>query len=433
MYFVGECVSTFIKTTQTLTLLMNNHEDAGGKEPPSTYARYMGFFGFVDLDFLSWMPGLGCAFEGFEYDLYMHTGSLVLVLLAGVVVWKRKSRLGDPNAWRILKTMIWACKLVLPAVSQTIFKTFRCQGYDNEQYNYLLVDQSIDCDSESYTGLAMYASVMVLLFPLGMPLAALVGLTRLRPLFEGLEGEGAAGGVNLRRTEHPVLSTSPWLSLFKAYRPIFAWWYEVVDMLRRLALTCGTLLFLEVNQFMLFSIAVAFLALTVHEQLKPFGSSELNSLVSVEHSQNLLCLVMLLIQDADMFEGSAYGVVGGVLLVTNAFMLVVILYSVLPSPAQIRQVSAAINKRVTRRGSVSDRVSLSELYGGVETDFAPPAISAEDPTPEFEFYPGNNPLFTGGAFAGAGFQKTPELEMVEVDLGAKTWERDVPPEMQRDG
>ena len=54
-------------------------------------------------------------------------------------------------------------------------------------------------------------------------------------------------------SEDPVLQTSALKPLFDDYKRGYAWWWEIADMIRRVSLTCGTLLFERVPIFLLVS------------------------------------------------------------------------------------------------------------------------------------------------------------------------------------
>lgn len=290
---------------------------------------------------------------------------LLVLVVGGGVYWWRKSHKADLDAQAEvngkLRLLIWLCKLVLPAVSQTIFKTFRCQRYDDGEYSYLLVDHDIDCDSHFYRqGLVPYAALMVLAFPVGMPLTALVGIVRLKPHLDELQRLGKDTREDL--LEHPVLGISIWRSLFKLFKPRFAWWYEVADIARRLALTCGTLVFLDIGKFILFSVSVALFSHVVHNELTPYSSEAFNRLVSAEHLQNLLCIIMLLINDADMFEHTSFELVGVVLLVTNLGMLLVTLFALLPSKAKVHRTLSTVHHHARKRlSSIARRSSMTAV------------------------------------------------------------------------
>ena len=101
--------------------------------------------------------------------------------------------------------------------------------------------------------------------------------------------------------EEPVLSVSPLQSLFRGIQPQYAAYFEVSDMTRRLALTCGTMVFTSLAHFILFSISIAMLSLVAHTQLLPFDTELMDNIHGVAHWQTLLALTVLLIRDAAMF------------------------------------------------------------------------------------------------------------------------------------
>jgi hypothetical protein len=70
-------------------------------------------------------------------------------------------------------------------------------------------------------------------------------LIKLHALRPRLEAGVATETTELHRTsevidmDDEVLSVSPFSTLFVGIKASYAWYYEVLDMLRRLALTCG--------------------------------------------------------------------------------------------------------------------------------------------------------------------------------------------------
>ena len=94
----------------------------------------------------------------------------------------------------------------------------------------LLVDHAVDCTSNAYVSMQVYASVMIAVLPVGFGLAALVGLWQLRHILrEANEAD---------MDEHPRLATSPLRPLFGSYKPSVAAWYDVLDMGRRALHIC---------------------------------------------------------------------------------------------------------------------------------------------------------------------------------------------------
>lgn len=136
------------------------------------------------MDFFSYLPGVGCEFRGFANELLLTTLLPLGIMAAFICQWlRRKFHKHDSEAWHSLKNMVNFCKLVLPAVSSTILKSFRCQGYDSGKYQFLYADLSIDCRSGYYRAVEAYAVLMVLVFPVGLPLTAFGALIRLKPIF----------------------------------------------------------------------------------------------------------------------------------------------------------------------------------------------------------------------------------------------------------
>ena len=176
-------------------------------------------------------------------------------------------------AWKVLRWLVWCTKIMLPAITLTISKAWRCVQYEDESLNLLLADMSLSCDSREYKIMITYASLMALIFPVGVPIFWLIHLHRIKghldPASYELEVDevqnvdrGSAssvggrmsrfgrsrrsGGSRRRPLNHgvqkveidlddDVLATSPLEPLFSGLDPRYAWWYDIADMMRRIA------------------------------------------------------------------------------------------------------------------------------------------------------------------------------------------------------
>ena len=250
-------------TMQTLVLVVQNHKDSGGKDPPSLYANFLSSFaGFVSLEFFSIFPGTDCWYKGHIWSLMGNTIAAFALAFGSLALFYYKKRSGNPTAWRVLKRLVWISKLLLPAISLTISRTFRCDTYDENEsteIRRLSVDQSVDCESSYYKLMFFYALVMVAIFPVGVPLIWLIKLRALRDRFARFEvpaieregdtvqgggegqgqgrgqgqGSGASGSASSGKTtidiNDPVLSVSPLQSLFRGIKPQYASYYEVIE------------------------------------------------------------------------------------------------------------------------------------------------------------------------------------------------------------
>ena len=185
--------------------------------------------------------------------------------------------------------------------------------------------------------MTVYAALFFVAFPIGIPLVWFIKLRELKPYIiraatpEVTEGEVGnvirnqrgqvlrPGNVNVE--DDAVLSTSPFQVLFSGIRAPLAVSHEVLDMARRLALTCVTMMF-ELNGLILTSLCVGLLALAGHYDGRPYDNLLMNNVVAVAHWQTLLVIIVLLLRDAEMFQSFSIELMGGALVVTNSLLLV---------------------------------------------------------------------------------------------------------------
>lgn len=408
-------LAVFAVTVQTVMLLSSNHSAAGGSGLPPVYTDFVVSFEIMSFNIFAVLPATGCINlfgSSFVMSLITQTGCMFLFTMTCIVLWLRRSRkdrlwyrrrgakqIQGPSAYKHLRHLVHVGKLLLPAVSRTIAQTFKCVSYDDvEPQAYLLVDHSIDCNSSYYSLLAAYSALMVIIFPIGFPLATFIGLYTIRrhlqvdlakkPAEEADESrrsnlseshtlhgharprksmgsgrrqsmapgrQSIAPGMAVSRASttsitsadleeerdvteemlwsryikrNRALRMSPFKPVFRDYKPKYSWWYEVLDIMRRLALTCGTLTFNRLSEFILFSIFTCVVALVLHQEMQPYISPELNAVCSIEQWQNMMTVIALLLKDAEMFDndgsGISYRTVGIVLLVTNLSMVLII-------------------------------------------------------------------------------------------------------------
>ena len=95
-----------------------------------------------------------------------------------------------------------------------------------------MADYDVNCRSGSYQSMQIFAVIMIALRPVGLGLTALGGLWQLRHVIREVDQEAI--------DDHPRLVNSPLRPLFADYNKDVALWYDVLDMGRRLVLTCVT-------------------------------------------------------------------------------------------------------------------------------------------------------------------------------------------------
>jgi hypothetical protein len=137
--------------------------------PPifSQLLRSMSFFA-IDVDMLSF----GCLVS-FNFHASLLIRTLWPLTLLGVTMGIHLCP--GQGAKALSSVLMSGCFtiffLVYPTTSSKIFSTFQCFSIDDPAgSSYLRADFSIDCNTNTHMLMRMYAMVMVLVYPLGMPL-----------------------------------------------------------------------------------------------------------------------------------------------------------------------------------------------------------------------------------------------------------------------
>ena len=139
---------------------------------PPVFTMVSNLFGsVVNLNFISLMP-LGCIMKSdFHRQMVGYTAIpfiIGLVMIVAYAILKRNKR-SIPLSNEIFASFLFLTFLVLPSVSIQIFSTFACREFDGGYGSYLKVDYSINCAEPSHKLFKIYAGVMALVYPVGIP------------------------------------------------------------------------------------------------------------------------------------------------------------------------------------------------------------------------------------------------------------------------
>lgn len=285
--------SAIIKTMQIIVLLnynciMSTGASSANSAYPRPYSIFVDMFEFtaLDLKFLPMTCVSGQRFGHVEYLLGCTLVPLFIVLFGTLgVELLRKLR---PRDHRYVFEQQLTCTfvvLILPSVARTICQSFRCVEYDGSDgmtHKYLLADMQIDCSSNTYDFVVGYASVAVLIWPIGVPLGLFMLLWPQRHRLDP-KAETEVEALQIRE-EDTELSHSIALIMWRKYRPRY-WWYEVFDMMRRLCLTCFVLVFRRPGLMISFALGVAMLTTVIQRESQPYIDIWLESLVNLAHWQ----------------------------------------------------------------------------------------------------------------------------------------------------
>ena len=233
---------------------------------PDTYQRFVDGVDILNFD-LGWTMSTGCliTFDFHDRLLVSTIGPIVVVMVLGITYtiavsrYRRSEEVLQNVRHKHMSTVLVLTFLVYSSASSLVFQMFDCEHLEDGNY-YLREDYRIQCDSSKHRALQVFAGVMMVLYPVGIPVLYTFLLFRDR-------GVLASNG---RRMNNPsVRSTS---NLWKPYKPS-RYFYEVVECGRRILLTGVVLM---VDDGIAAKIAVTFMValffVFVSEALAPYES-----------------------------------------------------------------------------------------------------------------------------------------------------------------
>jgi hypothetical protein len=226
---------------------------------PDTYRDFLKWIDILNLDF-SWVMSFGCMVTIKFYQkllLVTLTPFIVVVFLActytvllrreqvqavstsaRIMVPARTARLEKALAKHYL-AFLATTFLIYSTVSTAVFQTFACDVVDIAAPNisYLRADYSIQCGTAKHRAFKVYAGIMVIIYPLGIP-ALYAWLLWINKHKLTIMHESPMRMLS----RHRDVSLRPTRFLWKTYTPNMYYW-EVVECMRRLLLT-GAIVFI---------------------------------------------------------------------------------------------------------------------------------------------------------------------------------------------
>jgi hypothetical protein len=159
--------------------------------------------------------------------------------------------------------LIDADVLVLPRtfIWQVLFRTFQCMEIDGTKY--LKTDLRIDCDSPSHKAASAWATFMILIFPVGVPMLY----------------------FSMLHTKRKILYTDPTKAkhlafFYREYEPACYYW-EAVECMRK-CFVMGFASFYKPGSLMQLILVIIFTAgyIMLVTNFKPYQSKEDDIMVS---------------------------------------------------------------------------------------------------------------------------------------------------------
>jgi hypothetical protein len=244
---------------------------------------------------------MGCIFSSNHYTALV--SSTLIPLFVGIImisVYRFLKKKNDPSKVdlrnRIFSAFLLMTFFVLPSVSIAIFTTFACREFDQDYGSFLKVDYSIDCNSSTHAMYQLFAGIMVLFYPVGIPLMYYLLLRNVRKKLNpgqkrltyelGSEEKGMEEAIRLRTEfeEHDP-DVKRLAFLYASYEPS-CWWFEVAETMRRLTFTCGMVFFLPGTAAQISASMILCLgAMRIYAGYKPFVKESLDLLAETTQWQ----------------------------------------------------------------------------------------------------------------------------------------------------
>ena len=234
---------------------------------PNGYERFLEGVNFLNFD-LSWIFSIGCFLEVNFHDRLLWTTIAPVVtmgLLGGTyAVALRQHRRSPETVLRGIRhkhvsMALLVTFLVYSSVSSVLFQMFACDDLDDDKL-YLRADYRLECDSPKHRALQIYAGLMILFYPVGIPGLYAFLLFSNRHILRDKQS---------RKESSAVRST---LDLWKPYKPQ-RFYYEVIECGRRVMLT-GVIVFIYPNTAaqIAVTLAISVVFMIISEVLAPHES-----------------------------------------------------------------------------------------------------------------------------------------------------------------
>ncbi|CAN0047697.1 unnamed protein product, partial [Ectocarpus fasciculatus] len=152
-----------------------------GAEFPPAYAQFLSIIDFINLDIGSIFAGT-CVLPRVSFYQRLLVTTVTPIGLAGVLLLtytmaKRRAGIGSASvvarkaAWsRHMAAGLLLTFLVFTSTSTVVFKTFACDDQAVEGESYLRADYSLSCNTTTHTWYKVYAGIMIVVYPIGIPL-----------------------------------------------------------------------------------------------------------------------------------------------------------------------------------------------------------------------------------------------------------------------
>ena len=283
---------------------------------PGVYQDWLSVIdGVINFD-LGSLLAAGCLWPDIDFHdrLLINTlWPLFVVGVLGMTYWiKHKKRASFDKHLRVLLLLTF---VVYSSVSSVVFQTFACDPL-GDGIEYLRADYRIKCTDSKHQKIVWYAGVMVVVYPVGIPLlyfGLLYFYRTCRHAFD--EGDVDRRDVNAQ----------PIAGLWESYTRK-CYYYEVIECARRVALTFVAVFFFSGDAAQIAVIlVVSQFFYVVFEWLRPYGDEPDTWFSRGGHAIVFLSMLEVLMRKVDVTSerGKSQEVYGVVLVGLHALIIIV--------------------------------------------------------------------------------------------------------------
>ena len=265
---------------------------------------------------------------------------LIIVLVSLLRVWRTTDAEAKDNAhstmYYILMLYIF---IILPGCASTSFRYFGCSDYEMgvyaEKIAVLDIDPNIICNVKHYDKWMPYVVLMIIIYPIGVPLTSYAMLWRMRDMLdppvdvaeerEGTHGRSMNAGVvfaadqkyhamvlqqtmkmEIRETKYKR-EIQPVLFLVEEYEPR-CYWFATFECLRRILMTGGLTIFDSEGPIRVaVGLTIAMISYRIYSFYRPYISDDNDTISEVAQTQLVIFFFAALMLFVQAGEGNESG------------------------------------------------------------------------------------------------------------------------------
>ena len=304
---------------------------------PRGYSGMLSVIGLAGLNF-GWVP-LDCHFSAHYYERMALT-TLASIIVGGMLLCCYLILSRNGNGSSSFSLLLNFMHFLLPVCASSALAVFRCDTFSSEGISYMVIDYSLICESNGHKSgqrlfWEIYAILMVLVFPIGVPLTFGILLYHRRYDLCPKMREYGTSYIFIRQDDwaHDVEIISEsrrnrcahLAFLTDIYKP-HCFWFEVAESLRRVAL--GSMLMLFDNASLTqCTIAIIFClgGIKVHNYYEPFIDNDDGRLAEGTHWQLFTIFFIVLSISGNVIPTQNEDDLGFLLVAITGFSLVMML------------------------------------------------------------------------------------------------------------